>query len=322
MKRSITNYTKHNKKQKLSTKCKIIDTIDIIKRPRGIIQTPCGKFLIGIEGHSIYCYNLKTKQKFRIAGSVDEHGHQDGTRDESRFDSPYGLTLSKDLKTLFVADALNQVIRSICVGTGITKTFAGQVQNRMYIDGPKEKACFEYLISLKLSPDGNTLIVSDDSKLRKICIATGQVDTIHTFELDIRDFTLSPDGKHVIICHLNKVLKYNLETGKSEIILEVQGFESVGCELSKDGQLLFIANMWIKVVNFVTNEVIDNINTPFKCYGITNSTNYKQLYNIGFNNDKIIIHDISKYYTNFKTFLQSQLFKQSFLSRSLIKRFN
>jgi hypothetical protein len=37
---------------------------------------------------------------------------------------------------------------------------------------------------------------------------------------------------------------------------------------------------------------------------------------------KIKICDISKYCTNFKTFLQLQLFKHSLLSRAVVKRFN
>jgi hypothetical protein len=325
MKRSKTTDTKHNKKQKLSKiseVCKIIDTIDVTK-PSSIIQTPCGKFLIGIEGHSFYKYCLETKQKIRIAGGIYQRGYQDGTRDESIFFSPEYLTLSKDLKTLFVADTWNDVIRAICVGTGVTTTFAGQVNKCKHVDGPKEKACFGFPKSLKLSPDGNTLIVVDYNKLRTICIATGQVETIHTFETfenNIYDFVLSPDGKHVVICFRTQVLKYNLETGKSEIIFKGEDF--FGCELSKDGQLLFIAiyeNKCIQVVNLVTNEVIDRITVPFKTLKMTISINAKHLYIFELYKNNIQVLDISKYYTNFKTFLQSQLSKYSFFPRQVIK---
>jgi DNA-binding beta-propeller fold protein YncE len=305
-----------------SKECKIIDSIDVTK-PSCIIQTSCGKFLIWIEGNSIFIYCFETEQKFRIAGSVDQLGYQDGTRDESRFNSPYGLTLSKDLKTLYVSDTWSRVIRVICVQTGMTTTFAGQVGKWDHIDGPKEKACFGFPRNLQLSPDENTLYVSDDSKLRTICIATGQVDTIHTFENNIYKFELCSGGKHVYICHWEQVLKYNLETGKSEIIFKGEDF--VGCELSKDGQLLFIAsyeNKCIQVVNIVTNKVIDTIFVCIEPTKLTISTNGKQLFVCDYNNEMIKVFDISKYCTNFKTFLQSQFFKQSFLFRSLIKRFN
>jgi DNA-binding beta-propeller fold protein YncE len=303
--------------------CKIIDSIKNIKCPEAIIQTPCGKFLIGIEYNSIYKYCLKTKQNNRIAGSVsvDQFGHQDGTRDEARFYFPKSLTLSKDLKTLFVSDTCNRVIRAICIVTGVTTTFVGQVGSNKQVDGSREKACFEHLIGLKLSPDGNTLIVADDSKLRSICIATGQVNTNLILQNEIYDYILSPDGKHIYICNFKKVLKYHLESGKSGIIFKGKDF--VGCELSKDGQLLFISKMWdkeIKVVNLVTTEVIDTITTKFKPGKITVSTNGKQLHICYIFNNKIQVLDISKYCTNFKTFLQLQLAKHSFLSRAVVKR--
>jgi DNA-binding beta-propeller fold protein YncE len=296
--------------------CKIIDTI-YIKRLKSIIQTPCGKFLIGIEGDSIFRYCLETKQKFRIAGLVKQWGCQDGTRDESRFDWPTSLTLSKDLKTLFVTDTWNRVIRAICVGTGVTTTFAGQFDVQQFVDGPKEKACFNFIKMIKLSPDGNTLYVADTNKLRTICIATGQVDTIGTVKTHILDFTLSPDSKHVIICYLNKVLKYNLETGKSEIILRYKGY--LVCEISKDG-ILFISNILDKEIHFVnldTNQIVDTITLSFEPFKITVSTNGKQLYIIDYDNGEIQVLNIC---TNFKTFTQSQLSKHSFLFQAVVKR--
>jgi hypothetical protein len=312
---------KHNQESKMtdSKECKIIDSIDITN-PNNIIQTPCGKFLIGIEKHSIFRCNLETKQKVRIAGSVDQPGHKDGTRDESRFDCPKGLTLSKDLKTLFVADTWNRVIRAICVGTGVTTTFAGQVRRNEHVDGQKKDTCFQCLKVLKLSPDGNTLYIADSNKLRTICIETGQVKTIGTFVKQLWDFSLSPDNKHIYICFRFGVSKYNLETWEFEIILESRG--CFGCELSKYGQILFISNAWdnnIQVVNIVTNQVIDTINTLFEPYKLNISTNGKQLYIVDYNNDKIKVLDIFNYCTNFKTFLQSQFFKYSFLPRQVIQ---
>jgi DNA-binding beta-propeller fold protein YncE len=300
-------FFKSNQNSKMSDlkECKIIDTIDNIKNPQGIIQTPCGKFLIGVEKNSIFRYCLKTKQKFRVAGSVDQPGYQDGTRDESRFYYPKGLTLSKDLKTLFVADSYNNVIRAICVGTGVVTTFSS-------------KSCPK---TLKLSPDGkNLFVVNNTDDLKTICIATGQDNQIDIVE-DIENFTFSPDNKYIYICCFCDVLKYNLETCKSKLIFKgKRGY--CGCEISKNGQILFLLNTWnnyIKVVNLVTNQVIDTINTLFEPSELNISTNGKQLYIC--NDNKIQILDISKYCVNFKTFIQLQLFNYSFLSRTVINRF-
>jgi DNA-binding beta-propeller fold protein YncE len=292
-----TNLQKHNQESKMtdSKLCKIIDLIGI-QYPSSIIETPCGKFLIGVEGHSIFKYNLETEQKFRIAGSVDQRGYQDGTRDESRFYLPTSLTLSKNGETLFIIDYWNRVIRAICVQTSITTTFAGQVGICAQVDGPEEKACFGFPRNLQLSPDENMLLVSDSNKIRTICIETGQVDTIVTFEELIFDFTFSQDNKYIIISNWKQILKYNLETSKSELILK--GYNNAKCALSKDGQLLFVAT-WldqrIQVVNLITKQVIDTITTPFKPYNITISTNDKQLYICDFENGKVKVFDISKY---------------------------
>jgi DNA-binding beta-propeller fold protein YncE len=302
-----------------SKECKIIDTIDV-KNPRSIIRTPCGNFIIITEGASIAIYNLETKQKFRIAGSVEQRGHQNGTRDESRLDSATSLTLSKDCKTLFVSDRWNNVILAICVSTGVTTTFAGQFHRCEHVDGPKEKACFFRPESLQMSPDGKTLFIIDFQKLRTICIATGQVETIHTFEHDVWDFVFSQDGKHIIICHWTQVSKYNLETGKSVIILK-DGNSFIRCKMSNNG-LLFISNLLVQninIVNFETNEIIDTITTSFDPCDISFSTKSKHMYVTDTSNDKIQVFDISEYCTNFKTFTQLQLVKHSFLSRQVIE---
>jgi DNA-binding beta-propeller fold protein YncE len=292
-----------------------------VLKKKGIIQTPCSKFLLGIEGYSIFRYCLKTKQQFRIAGSVAEKGYKDGTRNESRFNWPRNLTLSKNGETLFVADSYNKVIRAICVVTGMTTTFTGQVDVRKCIDGPKEQACFNRPDGLKLSPDGNTLFVADHHSLRTIHIVTGQVNTIHTFDKYIYGFKFSKDGKYVFIMYLFEILKYNLETDKSKLILEEKSTMFSECDISKDGQLIFVPLIinGIKVVNIDTDQIIDTITTHFKPTNVTVSKNGKQLYINDLDNHKIQVLDISKYCTNFKIFLKSQLAKHSFLPPQVIK---
>jgi DNA-binding beta-propeller fold protein YncE len=327
MKRLIHKDEKHNKKQKLSNilECEIIDSI-VIQQPNSIIQTPCGKFLIGVEGNSVFLYNLKTKQKFRIAGSVEQSGYQDGTRDESRFHYPSSLTLSKDCKTLFVADKFNCVIRAICIKTGVTTTFVGQLYARKSIDGPKEKACFQNPGSLELSPDGNTLFVADHHCLRTICIATRQVKTIYyeyinNFGNDLCNFTFFSDGKNIIICDCEKYFKYNIENRSKTLLKYGSGYSH--CEMSKHGELLFVSNhtnKLIQVVDIATETVICTLSTSFNATRFTSIA--KRLYARDYINNIIYIINISEYYTNFKTFTQLQLSKHSFLSRAVIKRFS
>jgi DNA-binding beta-propeller fold protein YncE len=287
--------------------CKIIDSIDTVHSTR-IISTPCEKFLIGTEGHSIFRYCLETKQKFRIAGSVSQHGYKDGTRDESRFKSPTSLALSKTCKTLYVADAFNNVIRAICVDTGITTTFTKD------LDIPSE---------IKLSLNGNILYVKDCYKLRTIRIETGQVDTLLEYKIDIPDFALSPDGKHIYLCFETKILKFDINTQEIDIIFKGNGF--CRYDISKNGQLLFVSNpiyKRIRIFDIVQKRIFGVINILFEPSYLFISKNEKQLYVSDNNNCKIQVFDISKYYTNFKTFTHAQFLKHSFLPRQVVESFS
>jgi DNA-binding beta-propeller fold protein YncE len=278
--------------------------------------------LIGVEGHSIFRYCLETKQKFRIAGSVYLYGHQDGTRDKSRFHYPSSLTLSKDCKTLFVADKLNCVIRAICIKTGVITTFAGQVGKPNRVDGPKEKDFLAVPSVLKLSPDGNTLFVADSHCLRTICIATRQVKTNYHYDITnaLYNFTFFPDGKNIMICDCVNYFKYNIENRSKTLLKYGSGYSH--CEFSKHGELLFVSNYnkHIRVIDIATETVICTLSTIYNAAAFTSIAN--RLYARDYVNNIIYIHNIFEYYTNFKTFIHLQLSKHSFLSRAVIKRFS
>jgi DNA-binding beta-propeller fold protein YncE len=302
-------------------KCQIIDIIN--QKITNFIQTPCGKFLIGFEGQSIVRYNLETEQKYRIAGSIDQSGFKDGTRDESRFNYPQDLILSKDLKTLFVSDTNNLFIRAICVQSGITTTIYSQIELNNFIWKPKKNSVFSKPTTLTFTPDSKTLLVTDWEILRSICMETGQIDTICTCEDSICNVIFFPDGKHIFIETFDQILKYNLETREFEIILN--NIDVNGCYLSKDGQFLFLSDYHrklINVINIATNDV-DTIVTNFNPRIVTKTTNEKRLYvnNVSFVKNEVVVLDISEYCTNFKTFTQLQLAKHSFLPRIFITRF-
>jgi hypothetical protein len=297
--------------------CKIIDTINI-QNPRCVILTHCGKFLIGSEGFSIFKYCLTTKRKFWIVGSITQSGHRDGTRDKSIFKCPMSLILSKDCKTLFIVDYGINVIRAICVQSGITTTFAGQVNLNMNFE-------VAYFVSIsemiKLSPDGNTLIVGDSHNLKTICVATGQVNTIGTFEILIKYFDFSPDGKHMFISNYKQVLKYNFKTQNSDMIFEESGSHGFNeLFIVTNDNFLFVRSDYSNNIN------IFNITTLEKCGIITNclrssylTINNTKLFSCNFVCNIIQVFDISKYCTNSRSFTQLQLFKHSFLPRQVIK---
>jgi DNA-binding beta-propeller fold protein YncE len=94
----------------------------------------------------------------------------------------------------------------------------------------------------------------------------------------------------------------------------------LGFDISKNGQIMFISNGYkhIKVFNLATDKVINTITITFKPQKMSISTNGKQLH-VCDDGNNVRILDISNYCTNFKTFIQLQLTKYSFLPRQVIR---
>lgn len=187
------------------------ETICKIDHPGCIISTPCGKFIIGIQGHSIYKCNLETKCKVIIAGLVNQYGYQDGTRNEARFNHPKGLTLSKDSKILYVMDSSNGVIRTICTTTGKTSTLP------LY----RSKTNLKYSTQLKISPSGNELYVQNDNSgyIYRIDIETNIITLIYKSYFSLLSFVFSPHGNSIIVVTKGGVFEFNLITSQENKII-------------------------------------------------------------------------------------------------------
>lgn len=95
------------------------------------------------------------------------------------FDRPMGLAISRDGKTLYVADSDNNRIRTVSVATGRTALLAGTGQAGLK-DGPAKQARFKRPVSLLLSSDGRTLYVVEwgNNAIRSINLITKQVTTV------------------------------------------------------------------------------------------------------------------------------------------------
>lgn len=288
--------------------CEIINLITTSKKPGPIITTPCGKFWIGVDGYSIFKYNIINKHKVRVAGCATESGHKDGNRDESRFRVITGLALSKCCKILYIGccdiTCHNSCIRAICVETGDTTTIGN---------------FFSYISNLKVSPDGNELVFVNYNNIAYLHIET---DKIVKTKMDrvILDFEFSLDGQYIFICSMNNVSRLCIANG--DILDDVVSFNGMFfcMTFSKDGQILFVCDLstqCIYIVEVLTTEIlhiIQNISTSY----ISLSHNGQEIY---ISQAKIQLIDISKYsidMSNVKQFTQLQLFKHSFLPRQVI----
>ena len=104
----------------------------------------------------------------------------DGVGADAIFVGPYGLALSGDGATLFVADRFQYLVRSVEVATGAVTTVAGEYGVPGAFDGVGELAAFDGPTSVSLSDDGLRLFVVDtfNHAVRRIELGTQTVDTV------------------------------------------------------------------------------------------------------------------------------------------------
>lgn len=106
-----------------------------------------------------------------VAGS--DSGFADGTGSSARFNAPWGLALSDDGRTLYVADRGNHRIRAVDLATNTVTTIAG-AGSPGYQEGIGAKAFFSFPRSLKLGADGFLYITEAGShRVRQLDPATG-----------------------------------------------------------------------------------------------------------------------------------------------------
>lgn len=95
------------------------------------------------------------------------------------FNRPTGIAITKDGKTLYIADASNNRIRKVVIATGKTSFVAGSGK-AAYKNGVGAKASFNGPTSLALSSDEKTLYVADkyNNVVRQIVLTTQKVTTL------------------------------------------------------------------------------------------------------------------------------------------------
>lgn len=166
--------------------------------PTAIALSPDEKFLYIVDRNNnrIRKLNLKTKKTSYLTGAGEinssnesQNGYQEGgpCKNERRkgvlgcayFSRPTGLAVSRDGKTLYVADAGNNRIRKVDVRTGRTSLLAGSGVYG-WRDGGLYEAQFRGPYSLALSPSGRYLNVADkyNNAIRGIDLKTGRVFTL------------------------------------------------------------------------------------------------------------------------------------------------
>ncbi len=119
--------------------------------PRGI--TTDGKYLYVADSgnHTIRRVLAATGQVRTIAGMPEEAGYKDGISFDARFNFPMGITVDGDY--LYVADSGNNVLRRFNKNTGEVLTFSGKMGDSSFIEGSRENARYNNVVSVATSPE-------------------------------------------------------------------------------------------------------------------------------------------------------------------------
>lgn len=150
--------------------------------PEGLAITQDGKTLYVADSRNnmIRKVDLATKTVSTIAGHTFPSSG-DGVGKEAGFETPRGVALSPDGKTLYVADSGNNMIRKIDLATNQVTTLAGGGKLMAgFADGVGTQATFKEPRSLAISSDGQILYIADTRNhlIRKMVLATNSVSTL------------------------------------------------------------------------------------------------------------------------------------------------
>ena len=147
--------------------------------PSGVLYDPSLNvvFIADTDESMVRKLDLSTMTVSTIAGS-NPPGFADGVGSAAHFNHPYGMAVTSDGKTLYVADVGNNAIRTIDLATNTVTTIAGH--NYGYKDGVGLAAEFYDPTGLALSPDEKALYITDFNNhlIRKLDLTTMAVTTI------------------------------------------------------------------------------------------------------------------------------------------------
>jgi sugar lactone lactonase YvrE len=146
--------------------------------PYGIVSDGAGTLYVAdSENHAIRKVVVATGEVSTLAGVANQPGSNDGTGTTARFRVPFGLALDGS-GLLYVSDSNNHTIRTVDLGTGVVRTFAGRAGQFGGDDGTGPSARFNNPFGITV--DHGNLYVADGSNdtIRQVELATGAVVTL------------------------------------------------------------------------------------------------------------------------------------------------
>jgi DNA-binding beta-propeller fold protein YncE len=155
-----------------------IGTAASFDTPSGITTDGTALYVADTGNHTIRKIDLATADVTTLAGLADAPGSADGIGGSARFQQPMGIVSAPTGSLIYVADYVNNTIRTVNKFTREVKTLAGAPGLIGSTDGIGAAARFRFPAGL--ATDGTYLYVADNvnSTIRKVDMATGAVTTL------------------------------------------------------------------------------------------------------------------------------------------------
>lgn len=153
--------------------------------PSGIATDGQNLYVADTNNHTVRKIDLANQRVSTIAGTPGASGAVDGVGWGARFNHPTSVSVSADGTRLFVADKDNVTVRAVDLATRQVTTLAGTAGQTGTTDGIGAAARF--LSPRAMTTDGDVLWVTDDNRIRKILVATGEVSTLPTTGFGLSD---------------------------------------------------------------------------------------------------------------------------------------
>jgi len=135
-----------------------------------LVVLACGSCILGAcasgpSGHARPCSAgafVEVGRVRTLAGTAGVAGWEDGTR--ASFNSPFRAAVTPDGTTALITDTFNCRIRSVDLSTGEVATFAGEGCRQIFEweGNATSGARFGHVTAIAISPDGATVLVSDE----------------------------------------------------------------------------------------------------------------------------------------------------------------
>jgi DNA-binding beta-propeller fold protein YncE len=159
-----------------------IGTNSRFNSPIGVSISPDGLFALVAEwsNHLIRHIILSTASVSTLAGVAGSAGATNGMGTTSKFNCPYGVSISPDGLFALVGEWSNFLIRHIILSTASVSTLAGVAGSAGATNGMGTNSQFSYPVGVSISPDGLFALVADRSNhlIRQIILSTASVSTL------------------------------------------------------------------------------------------------------------------------------------------------